>query len=82
LDVLHDGVYSCDAEDDQTGRYIKVNTLDIIKAIAAAESGKEEGCSTSLKAAAKNILFKRKHGVPIEDVDFEWLENATGENNA
>jgi len=33
----------------------------------------------ALQAAAENILFKRKRGVPLEEVDFEWLERAVGE---
>ena len=32
-----------------------------------------------LVAVAENILFKRKQGVPLEAVDFEWLERAVGE---
>jgi hypothetical protein len=34
----------------------------------------------ALQAAAENILFKHRHGAPLEAVDFEWLERAVGEN--
>ena len=36
----------------------------------------------TIKAAAENILFKRKQGVPLEAVDFEWLERAVGEKTS
>lgn len=32
-----------------------------------------------LEAAAENLLFKHRHNVPLEAVDFEWLERAVGE---
>jgi len=59
--------------------FLESSELASARDISAYESGKEE--ILSLQAAAANILFKHRQGVPLEAVDLEWLEQAVGEKS-
>ena len=37
--------------------------------------------SAILQAAAENLIFKYRQDIPLEAVDFEWLERAVGGQN-